>query len=571
MGLGPEAVCLSCHQGRASGDALDAQFADEGLSASDDSVDPDLGFTNVHYDPAGVTLYAGTVRGAYQYAGQVYDTRFRHVSGRDTCVECHDPHSLQLDVAGCAACHVGVETVEDLRDIRMIASASRDYDGDGDTAEGLGREIEGLRAALLEQLQAYMREIGSPAVCYQSGSYPYFFVDADESGTCDDAEAVRDQGYAAWSPRGLAAAYNLHLATQDPGNFAHNAKYTIQVLHDSLQDLNLGRTIPADLSAFDRQDPGHFDGAGEAARHWDENEAVSSSCSRCHGGAPGIAFFLEYGTGLRSLEPDNGLECETCHTGLPDFHVLRPVASVTFPSGVTVTPTSASSSLCMTCHQGRASGAGVEAAIARGAPTFLNVHYGAAGAVKYGSVAAVGLEYPGRDYAGVRDDHPGGSECVHCHDPVGSSHTFAVADVFDEQCVACHLDASALGSIRNLLTHGVDHDGDGSATEPLSGELDGLADRLLAAMQEQAAICHGTEQYPYFFQDTDEDGACSAAEATFANAFRAWTGPLARAAFNLQLARKDPGAWAHNFDYVAQLLIDGIDDLGGDLDGTSRP
>ena len=44
-----------------------------------------------------------------------------------------------------------------------------------------------------------------------------------------------------------------------------------------------------------------------------------------------------------------------------------------------------------------------------------------------------------------------------------------------------------------------------------------------------------------------------------------------RAAHNYQLQAKDPGAYAHNFEYVAQLLIDSIEDLGGDVAGVIRP
>ena len=66
--------------------------------------------------------------------------------------------------------------------------------------------------------------------------------------------------------RSASAAYNYQMAKKDPGNFAHNAKYTIQLLHDSLQDLNAGLKSPKDLSKFVRNDSGHFNGAARAAR-----------------------------------------------------------------------------------------------------------------------------------------------------------------------------------------------------------------------------------------------------------------------------------------------------------------
>lgn len=50
-----------------------------------------------------------------------------------------------------------------------------------------------------------------------------------------------------------------------------------------------------------------------------------------------------------------------------------------------------------------------------------------------------------------------------------------------------------------------------------------------------------------------------------------WTAPLAKAAFNYQLSRTEPGAWAHNFDYMAELLYDSVADLGGDVTSLTRP
>ena len=49
--------------------------------ATDDTASPMISFTNIHYYPAAATLFAGRAKGGYQYAGQVYDTRFRHVDG----------------------------------------------------------------------------------------------------------------------------------------------------------------------------------------------------------------------------------------------------------------------------------------------------------------------------------------------------------------------------------------------------------------------------------------------------------------------------------------------------------
>ena len=44
-----------------------------------------------------------------------------------------------------------------------------------------------------------------------------------------------------------------------------------------------------------------------------------------------------------------------------------------------------------------------------------------------------------------------------------------------------------------------------------------------------------------------------------------------KASFNYQLSHKEPGAWVHNFDYMVQLLYDGISDLGGNVTNLNRP
>src|SRR5690606_24465901 len=111
------------------------------------------------------------------------------------------------------------------------------------------------------------------------------------------------------------AAYNYQVSLKDPGAFAHNGKYIIQLLYDSVADLNAVLVVDVSLANADRTDPGHFNGASEAARHWDveENETVTASCSKCHGGSEGFRFFLEHGVGKEVTETANGLDCATCH------------------------------------------------------------------------------------------------------------------------------------------------------------------------------------------------------------------------------------------------------------------
>jgi hypothetical protein len=569
-GLGGEARCMTCHQGRSSGADVDAAITKAAV-ASDDDVSAALGFQNIHYYPAAATLFAGRAKGGYQYAGQVYDVRFRHVDGLDKCTGCHDPHSLKPRFDVCATCHQGVTDVNGAHQIRMMSSVGRDYDGDGNTTEGIYDELVGLRDKLLTAITSYGAEHARP-LCYSGAAYPYWFADTDQSGgTCSASEAQAANAYATWTPRLLRAAYNYQMATRDPGAFAHNAKYIIELLYDSIQDVNTSLASKVDMSKAVRTDFGHFDGTSQAARHWDANEQVDATCSSCHGGESGFRFYLQYGVGQVVQETANGLECGTCHDDFGTTFDVAQVAQVTFPSGV-VRNEPGHDNLCETCHRGRESKSTVDARIATGKLGFMNVHYLPAGATKLGSAVKVGYEYNGKSYAGPLA-HMGGTQCTSCHDPETSHHTFTIADSWDGHCKTCHADADG-DPTRIRLVHLADYDGDGNTTEPLAAEVDGLAAKVLAAMQAAAAapgLCYGAGIYPYFFKDTNGDKQCGADETVASNAFTAWTPALMKAAFNYQLSRTEPGAWAHNFDYIGQLLYDSVEDLGGPLGNLTRP
>ena len=568
-GLGGEARCMTCHQGRSSGLAVQQAIDAASLSGDDEESDA-LGFLNIHYYPAASTLLAGRANGGYQYADRVYDTRFRHVEAFDTCTECHDPHSTRPRFDACVTCHSGASDLAGARAIRMPSSSGRDYDGDGDVSEGIYQELSGLRQQLLRAVQRYGAERNAP-LCYAETTHPYWFADTDADGQCASGEAVSDNAFAAWTARLVKATYNYQMATKDPGAFAHNAKYILELLYDSIEDLNLGLAVEVDMSAAVRGDRGHFDGSSEAARHWDVDEAVDASCSRCHGGQQGFRFFVEHGTSIEVPETANGLECGTCHTSYGDEFAVLAVTSTTFPSGRQVQQPGFDN-LCGVCHSGRASKATLDAQIATGQLRFVNVHYLPAAGTKLGAEAAIGYEYEGRVYAGALS-HMGGAQCTSCHDPVASQHSFTIADTWDSRCGVCHADAN--GDAENVrLVHLADYDGDGDVSEPLRAEVDGMAEALLVAMRSAAGapgLCYETTAYPYFFADPDGDGVCSAGEATAANAFTGWTAALMRAAHNFQLSRKDPGAWAHNFEYIGQLLFDSTEDLALSGGAMTRP
>ncbi len=603
--LGDESRCMECHQGRESKISVDRQISDtfkldpvedldtvvEPLVDAAKKVTTTFGFRNVHYFAAAATQFGTLVKGGYEYDGMSYDGKFQHPAPFNTCNGCHNPHSLELNLEACATCHAGVKTTEDLAGIRMAGSLM-DYDGDGNAEEGIGEEYAGLQEKLLAAIQAYAAEVAKAPIGYDAAVYPYFYGDADESGTLDEGE----KAYASWTPRLLKAAYNYQVAGKDPGAFAHNAKYVIQLMHDSIADLNTKLAEPVDIETAARNDVGHFDGTSEAFRHWDAEGDVPADCAKCHS-ADGLPQFLENGgtvavagssvrtTGVVAAEPSNGLACMTCHDSLTEY-TLHPVTAVPFPSGKSVTFSTekdadgallpVAANLCLECHQGRASTATMNAAIGdkeldvvpEQALRFQNVHYFAAGASLFGNDAQGAYQYADKEYVGQFKHVPGFDTCTGCHNP----HAL---ELELEKCTTCHAGIEGPGDIRITPT---DLDGDADAKEPIKAEIEGLTEKLYAAMQlyakqvAEAPIVYDSHAYPYFFDDANGNGKVDEGEGSYA----AWTPRLLKAAYNYQYVQKDPGMYAHNAKYAGQILYDTLEDLaaGGievDMESLERP
>lgn len=586
-GLGPEARCMTCHQGRESKITVDAAIAKVAV-ADVDTVSADLGFRNIHYFAAAATLYGTEAKSGYEYDGKVYDAKFAHVEGLATCTACHDQHTLQIKIETCKTCHEGVATVDDLKNTRMMGSLE-DYDGDGDTTEGIYYEIQGIQELAMQAIQAYGKDVVSAPIAYNADAYPYFFADANANGQADEGETK----YVSWTPRLLKAAYNYQMSIKDPGAFAHGGKYIIELLCDSIEDVNAKLPTPV-KGCGARSDAGHFAGDTMPFRDWDDTGMVPAGCSKCHSatGLPqfiannGSLFLTSTGTlqitGIVSNPSANGFMCSTCHdeANWPNRYA---VASVTFPSGAVVSFggkdadgkwVANDNNICITCHQGRESTASLNAYLAGKDPntvsdklSFKNIHYFAAGATLFGSDVKGAYQFDGKTYVGQNTTHPL-NKCVECHD----THSQAVKV---EACAACHTGVTDPGTIR-FATDTTDWDGDGNATEPIEEEIAALQEALYAQIQAVATangkpIVYSADSYPYFFNDTNGNGTLDADEATSANKYNGWTPTLLKAAFNYQYSIKDPGAFTHNPKYIIQILIDSIEAVGGDVTMYTRP
>jgi hypothetical protein len=325
----------------------------------------------------------------------------------------------------------------------------------------------------------------------------------------------------------------------------------------------------------------HADFTSEAFAHWNDEDvkAVPESCAACHSTTGHLDFLGADGSTMGKVDKpapvEEGVACVACHN-----QVAGNLEEISFPSSMVVERYE-NDARCMDCHQGRSSGNAVRDMIAKvGASLdesnadvkFLNIHYSAAAATRFGSEAGGGFEYDGKDYNGLQYHDDFATQCNDCHNP----HT---TEVRFDTCIECHDSVNSKEDIAFIRESKGDFDADGDTKEGVKGEIEGLHTALYVAIQsyakevEGAPIVYDAHAYPYFFNDSNGNGKVDDGEANFGNSYKAFTPRLAKAVYNYQFVAKDHGAYAHNAPYVLQLLSDSIQDLGEKVavPKTSRP
>lgn len=223
---GVEASCMTCHQGRTAG--VDVRNATTEMDV--DVPNPALRFINPHYATAAATWLGGYGGAGYHYEGRDYVGRFFHARPVSSCNSCHQPHTLEVAFEPCLTCHQGNSPQE-------IRIARQSYDGSGDTSVGIRSDIHANAALLIDMIGDYAADVAGAPFVYDGLRYPYFFADANGDGYVDEVDG-KPAAYGMWTPRSLRAAYNWKLVTSDPGNYAHNPHYVLELLYDSIEDLS---------------------------------------------------------------------------------------------------------------------------------------------------------------------------------------------------------------------------------------------------------------------------------------------------------------------------------------------
>ena len=563
-------ICMSCHQGRESGEDVKDTIADS---------EGPYTFINIHYYPAAATMFGSEAIGGFEYEDLDYRPRNTfpsHPGDVTNCVGCHmqnaedgEGHTWQVGVDNCTGCHGG-DSFETLG-----GSPQSNYD-----------KISALLPELYAEIQTYADEVIGMPIVYDSSAYPYWFNDNGNGANYGNRYTDFDAAL-------LAAAYNYQAALKDPAGYIHNGIYLQQIVHDSIVDL--GGTSSVDVIgrgdlALNGSDVGlalkteqwAISGHGaldeEAFRHWDEDGAIPGSCTKCHS----TAGFAEFADGDPTTEqlPLNGVDCWSCHVSRNLFANTAtryststsgdPLEPVEFPSGAELTLGN-DGNMCMACHQGRSSGSDVDDAESNGQNAydsfdFINIHYYAAAAVLFGTEAAGGYEYDnGEDYRGR-------NTFVGLHDTMGLNLT---------DCVGCHMNSSGDAAKRAKHTFLPEEVGDCSLchgggprfrdlnTAPRTNwnAIESLKAQLLVAIQAYATtgnpatglpqdspVQYEGSSYPYWFID--------GVAPIYPNRYRDFDRTMLRAAYNYVVADKDPGGYIHNGTYVQQLLWDSILDLG---------
>ena len=221
---GNSAVCVYCHQGledasHVAADSAAYDASNMAFYATSPKGNPAT-FRNMHYLAAGAMLFAEK---GYEYAGASYSQE--HIHTLVGCVGCHMADEPGTEEVGGHTFHMTDGAVEstsfclgtchpNMTAINFPWNATFDAESD----------IAYMLSALMNAIIVYDSPDDDPDTAanikYQSW-YPYFQPNSGQ----------------AWDPVAAKAAFNWQFVNKDPGAYAHNRSYALQLLWDSYEDL----------------------------------------------------------------------------------------------------------------------------------------------------------------------------------------------------------------------------------------------------------------------------------------------------------------------------------------------
>lgn len=354
--------------------------------------------------------------------------------------------------------------------------------------------------------------------------------------------------------------------------------------------------------------------------------ASPGTCAKCHNGIATISMMDPSPTTRRPNEPavvwsQSTATCITCHdphaNGVGHTDNVRTPAIMTNYSGAGLgvvfgnvfldtqpLPANAgNSSICIFCHQGRESGLSLfKDKLAPGrtiaGSNFKNNHYLGTAAMLWGVNA---YEFASKSYTANFSHQQ--INCAGCHmdnatEPVRvGGHTWLPNGA---SCTGCHAGITAATDLSNdpgagflagnRATGSITNYSGNPASISIGSQIQDLQNYIISLMAAQG-LFYDDSVNPYYFNValTSADGVANN-HVSATNAFKTWTLPLYKAAFNIAIAAKanpsaavsttyvlngagirvpntsitlfaNKSAAVHNYKYVIQLLMDSYENL----------
>jgi hypothetical protein len=297
-----------------------------------------------------------------------------------------------------------------------------------------------------------------------------------------------DNAFKSWTARWCARPITCQLASKGPGRV--RAQREVRHRAAARRGPEPERRAGAQgrpCSKAVRNDIGHFNGASEAARHGGQRREVDATCSAATAArTASLLRSIRRRPGVPRRRTGSSARPATTRPSIPVTVVDVP--SVKFPSGRRARRAGPRQRVREPATAAANRRRPVDAQIATGKYKFLNVALPAGGSDE----AGLGRSTSATSTTARRTPgplaHTGGTQCTSCHDPPAAttpSRSRRLGRPLQVTATPTRTgDPKNIRLVHRRLRRRRQH------SESLSAEIDGLAAKLLAAMQAAAALCY---------------------------------------------------------------------------------